>query len=97
METSCTAWYVELPFGTSFERIIPPLDIAVPHGLMTDDVYRGLHVPAKSFIFPNTWSVSRKCVKMSKLHNHLGSAYITKMIFQNQTPSILTDSLATQY
>ena len=48
-----------------------PFVIAVPHRSMEDDVYRELYIPAKSFIFPNTWSVFGKCSKNVESDDHL--------------------------
>ncbi|EJD37772.1 cytochrome P450 [Auricularia subglabra TFB-10046 SS5] len=38
-------------------RKYPPLPLAVPHRLMEDDEYEGMHIPENAFILPNAWAM----------------------------------------
>ncbi|EJD51471.1 cytochrome P450 [Auricularia subglabra TFB-10046 SS5] len=38
-------------------RSYPPAPLGVPHRLMQDDVYRGMHIPENAFIVPNVWAM----------------------------------------
>ncbi|KAF8992253.1 cytochrome P450 [Cyathus striatus] len=38
-------------------RTRPPAPMAIPHSLREDDVYKGYHIPAKSFVIGNVWAM----------------------------------------
>jgi len=58
-------WSVPVPlsmwlliFSTYFSHLLRAL-VDLPHRLMEDDVYRGMHIPKGSLIFGNIWTILR--------------------------------------
>ncbi|ETW78665.1 hypothetical protein HETIRDRAFT_419909 [Heterobasidion irregulare TC 32-1] len=53
----------KLPYITAiFEEILRwsvPVPLALPHSLLDDDEYKGMHLPKGSIIFPNIWNIVR--------------------------------------
>jgi len=50
--------YVEAVFKETYRWGVPvPLNL--PHRLMEDDIYRGMHIPKGSMVFANIWAILR--------------------------------------
>ncbi|KAJ7249314.1 cytochrome P450 [Mycena rebaudengoi] len=51
----------QLPFITAVAKEVlrwhPPAPTGVPHQLRTDDVYRGMHIPAGAVVISNIWQI----------------------------------------
>ncbi|KAF8811120.1 cytochrome P450 [Phlegmacium glaucopus] len=50
--------FVEAVYKESL-RWASPLPLSLPHRLMEDDVYQGMHIPKGSLIFGNIWAMTR--------------------------------------
>jgi cytochrome P450 len=50
--------YVDALMSEVF-RWAAPVPVGLPHRLMEDDVYNGMHIPKGSFVFGNAWAMLR--------------------------------------
>jgi cytochrome P450 len=61
----------ELPYlGAIYKetlRLHPVTPLGIPHSTSADDIYKGMHIPKGSILFPNIWYVS--------YHSYLVSSY----------------------